>query len=108
MELQENRNHSNHSNVSYQRKSIFGEKRPNTYNSYQQILFICSMYYISFVYFGYIMMYFNSIDFSHIVQVFQISMSRDTAQGIYSGLPALGACFGSFISKYFIQKYSRR
>lgn len=66
------------------------------------------MYYISFVYFGYIMMYFNSIDFGHVVQVFQITMPRDTAQGIYSGLPALGACLGSFVSKYFIEKYSRK
>ena len=53
-------------------------------------------------------MYFNSIDFTHIMKVFQISMSRDTAQGIYSGLPALGACLGSFVSKYFIEKYSRK
>lgn len=60
------------------------------------------MYYISFMYFGYIMMYFNSIDFSHIIKVFDIQMPKDTAQGVYSGLPALGACLGSFISKYFI------
>ena len=66
------------------------------------------MYYIGFVYFGYIMMYFNSISFSHIMNVFQITMSKDTAQGIYSGLPALGACFGSFMTKYFIEKYSRK
>ena len=99
MELQEQRDQSRFSNLSYQRKIIFWERRPNTYNSYQQILFIFSMYYISFVYFGYVIMYFNAIFFSHIVQVFQISMSRDKTQGIYSGLPALGACLGSFVSK---------
>jgi hypothetical protein len=60
------------------------------------------MYYISFVYFGYIMMYFNSLDFAYIMRVFGITMAKDTAQGVYSGLPALGACLGSYIAKYFI------
>jgi len=42
------------------------------------------------------------------MKVFKITMDKDTAQGIYSGLPALGACIGSFITKYFIEKYSRK
>jgi hypothetical protein len=67
------------------------------------------MYYLSFIYFGYIFSYFKSIDFNIIIDIYKISMPKDIANGVYSGIPALGACLGAFLaSKFLIKKYSRK
>jgi hypothetical protein len=60
------------------------------------------MLYLTFVYFGYILVYFNAIPFSQVVSIFKISLPTDIAEGVYSGIPGLGACIGSLGAKFFI------
>ena len=52
--------------------------------------------------------YFNSIDFTHIMEMFNITMDKGTALGIYTGAPAAGAAIGAYVARFFIAKYSRR
>lgn len=59
-------------------------------------------------FFGYSMVYFNSIDYEIIADIFDIQMERGRGEGLLSGCIAFGAFFGAFSSIKVLQIFSRK
>ena len=59
-------------------------------------------------YFGYGISYFGTFDFDNIVIIFDVSMSKDLANGLIQGCIPVGAGTGALLSSLLLKKLSRK
>ena len=65
-------------------------------------------YSLGSFYFGVIMVYISTFEFSVISKIFGIDWPESIAQGIMVGIIPIGAGFGSLFSHVLLDRFSRR
>jgi len=63
---------------------------------------------LSSFYFGYTIIYLSVIDFTVVMDIYAIDISKSDAEGLLTFCVPLGGCLGALASSYFINKVSRR
>ncbi len=57
---------------------------------------------------GYTVVYFNALDFIDILIIFNINIDKALAQGFLTGCVPGMACVGSLLSRYILNKITRK
>lgn len=57
---------------------------------------------------GYVLAYFNTINFDDTIRIFSITYDRAVAQGFLSFIIALGAALGGYLASLMLSHYSRK
>lgn len=83
-------------------------EKEQTYKSFAQITLIVFNISLSSFYFGYSVIYFAAVPYETISKIYGIELDVALAQGLLNGAIGVGALFGSFLSSFLLNKFTRR
>lgn len=78
------------------------------YKDYDYIFKVVLNISLASAYSGYTLAYFNTINFDHTIQIFDIHHDRAVMQGLLSFCVAIGAAAGGYLATFVIRNFSRK
>ena len=83
-------------------------EKPVRYRSFFSVALNTLCYALGFLYIGYTLSYFNSIEYKFIKHIFHINLDDGVAEGFLSSCISIGALLGAFGSNQIFLRVSRK